>query len=140
MERNAFFLPKVGRVDLQLTQDIHTLVGGRRNSLELRADFLNFGNFLNKDWGISRGVVNNQPLLVSTSNSGSVIGCSANLTGLADACGRLQYRLRNFEDPIRMSRARTTTSYGRGSPERDVREDRHDQRRLEASDFAAISV
>ncbi len=99
MERNALFLPKVKRIDLQLTQDLHGLVAGKRNSLELRLDFLNFGNFLNKNWGISQRLVNNQPLLVSTSNSGTVIGCSGSLAGLADACGRLQYRLRNFEDP-----------------------------------------
>jgi hypothetical protein len=99
MKRNALFLPMVRRVDLQLTQDLHTLVGGRRNSLELRADFLNFGNFLNKNWGISQRVVNNQPLLVSNSNSGIVSGCSGSVAGVADACGRLQYRLRNFEDP-----------------------------------------
>jgi hypothetical protein len=97
-ERNAVFLPMVKRLDLQLTQDLHALVGGRRNSLELRADFLNFGNFLNKTWGISQRMVNNQPLLVSTSNSGVVSGCAGSVAGLADACGRLQYRLRNFED------------------------------------------
>jgi len=97
-ERNAVFLPKVSRVDLQLTQDLHGLVAGQRNSLELRLDFLNFGNFLNKNWGISQRLVNSQPLLVSTSNSGTVVGCSGSVAGLADACGRLQYRLRNFED------------------------------------------
>ena len=98
MKRNALFLPMVKRIDLQLTQDLHALVGGKRNSLEFRADFLNFGNFLNKNWGIGQRVMHNQPLLVSTSNSGAVLGCAGTLTGLADACGRLQYRLRNFED------------------------------------------
>jgi hypothetical protein len=97
--RNAYFLPMVRRLDLQLTQDLHFLAAGKRNALQLRADFLNFTNFLNKNWGISQRLVNNQPLLVSTSNSGVVMGCAGSFAGLADACGRLQYRLRNFEDP-----------------------------------------
>lgn len=104
-ERNALFLPQLSRIDLQFTQDLHGLVAGQRNSLELRLDFLNFGNFLNKNWGLSQRLVNNQPLLVSTSNAGAVNGCprivngvDVGNTGLADACGRLQYRLRNFED------------------------------------------
>ncbi|MGQ0702778.1 MAG: carboxypeptidase regulatory-like domain-containing protein, partial [Gemmatimonadales bacterium] len=97
--RNAVILPLVKRVDFQITQDLHTLVGGKRNALQLRLDFLNFGNLLNSDWGVSQRFVNNQPLLASTSNAGTVIGCAGSFTGLADACGRLQYRLRTFQDP-----------------------------------------
>ncbi len=79
-QRNGLFLPKVTRVDLALSQDLHTLVGGKRNSLVMRVDFLNFSNLLNKNWGISQRVINTQPLINPS----------------ADSQGRMQYRLRNI--------------------------------------------
>jgi hypothetical protein len=78
MERGAVFMPMVNRVDFSLAQELFTNLHGRRNSLELRADFLNFMNFLNSDWGVGQRFTTTQPL-VSPS---------------ADAQGRLQYRLR----------------------------------------------
>ena len=97
--RNAVFLPMVKRLDLSVSQDLHTLIGGRRNALQFRADFLNFGNLLSHKWGASQRLVSNQPLLVpSSSQSGVVTGCTGPaVAGPADACGRAQHRLRNFE-------------------------------------------
>jgi hypothetical protein len=83
-ERNAVFLPMVYRTDLSVTQDIWTNIRGRRYSLQLRADILNFGNLLNSDWGVGRRFVTTQPLIVPTAAQG----------GPADAQGRAQYRLR----------------------------------------------
>ena len=96
--RNAVFMPAVKRLDLSVAQDLHTLVSGRRNALELRVDFLNFGNFINHKWGASQRFVSNTPLVVpSSSQSGIVTGCTGSVGGPADACGRAQYRLRNLE-------------------------------------------
>ncbi|HVL69246.1 MAG TPA: carboxypeptidase regulatory-like domain-containing protein [Vicinamibacterales bacterium] len=71
-ERGAVFLPMVRRVDASLMQDIFRNMGGRRHSLQFRADILNFGNLLNSDWGVGRRLVSNQPLLpqAQTATSG----------------------------------------------------------------------
>jgi hypothetical protein len=71
-ERNASFIPMLHRFDLSIVQDIFVDVKGKRNTLQIRADILNFGNMLNDNWGVSQratnpqvlafnAVVNNQP-------------------------------------------------------------------------------
>ncbi|MDP1569518.1 MAG: carboxypeptidase regulatory-like domain-containing protein [Vicinamibacterales bacterium] len=83
-ERGAVFLPMVTRIDLSVSQDLFANIAGRRNSLQLRLDVLNFGNLLNSEWGVAQRLVNAQPLIVPTTAQG----------GAADAQGRAQYRLR----------------------------------------------
>jgi hypothetical protein len=61
--------------------------------LTLRADFLNFSNLLNSDWGVGQRLVNTQPL----TNPG------------ADAQGRVAYRLRVINNEL-MSKSLETTS------------------------------
>jgi hypothetical protein len=61
-ERNALNRPKLYRADLSLSQEIRRNVGGQPNSLQVRLDILNFSNFLNKNWGVSQGVITNRPL------------------------------------------------------------------------------
>ena len=63
-ERGAVFLPTLFRSDVSITQDIFTNIRGARNSIQLRADILNFGNLLNKNWGGSQRLVTNQPLVL----------------------------------------------------------------------------
>jgi hypothetical protein len=82
--RGAVFLPWVWRADLTLAQDLFRDIGGKRHSLQFRADILNFGNLLNKNWGVGQRLVNAQPLIVPSSTQG----------GPADLQGRAQYRLR----------------------------------------------
>ena len=53
-ERNALLSPFYKRLDLNLTQDFMVNVGGKRNTLRLTMDIFNFGNLLNKNWGIYR--------------------------------------------------------------------------------------
>jgi hypothetical protein len=77
-ERNGLFLPMVNRADFSVSQQIGSNFAGKRNSLELRLDFLNFGNLLNRQWGVSQRVINTQPL----TNPG------------ATAAGAATYRLR----------------------------------------------
>ena len=61
-KRGAVLLPFVRRADLSVTQDIFANIGGRRNTFQIRADFLNFGNLLNSNWGVGKRLVRNQIL------------------------------------------------------------------------------
>jgi hypothetical protein len=79
-ERNAVFLPMVWRADVGISQDVSTLIRGRRNSLQVRADILNFTNLVNSDWGVSQRMVTTQPLVSPAFDA---------------ATGQLTYRLRN---------------------------------------------
>lgn len=88
-ERNAVFLPMVTRVDFAITQEVFTELFGKRNALQFRADILNVGNFLNKNWGVSKSFVSTSPLISRG----------------ADAAGKALYRLRNIGDKL------MTTSY-----------------------------
>lgn len=71
-ERNGSVIPMLHRFDLSVVQDIFINVKGKRNTLQFRADILNFGNLLNDKWGVSQratnptilafqSVVNNEP-------------------------------------------------------------------------------
>ena len=71
-ERNASMIPMLHRFDLSVVQDIYLNVKGKKNTLQIRADILNFGNLLNDEWGVSQratapailafqSVVNNVP-------------------------------------------------------------------------------
>jgi hypothetical protein len=53
-ERNALALPFLHRFDLSVTQDVFVKVKGKRNSFQIRADILNFGNMLSNRWGVSQ--------------------------------------------------------------------------------------
>jgi hypothetical protein len=79
-QRGAVFLPLVHRLDFSLTQDLFKSLKGRRHELQFRADVLNFGNLLNKNWGVAQRLISNQPLIARG----------------ADAQGRALYRLRNI--------------------------------------------
>lgn len=96
-ERGGVTLPMVFRADLSITQEVYTELFGKRNSLQFRVDFLNIGNMLNKEWGVSQRMVNLQPLIVPTSAQG----------GAADSQGKAQYRLRAINGKL-MS---TSTEY-----------------------------
>jgi hypothetical protein len=53
-ERNALDLPFLHRFDLSVAQDLFVKIGGKRNTFQIRADILNFGNMLNNKWGVSQ--------------------------------------------------------------------------------------
>ncbi|NDK55137.1 TonB-dependent receptor [Pontibacter fetidus] len=55
-ERNGATTPYTTRMDVRLLQDIFANVGGKKNTLQLSFDIFNFGNMLNKDWGIVQSV------------------------------------------------------------------------------------
>ncbi|MGF1925279.1 MAG: TonB-dependent receptor, partial [Bacteroidia bacterium] len=53
-ERNGALTPFNGQFDFRFQQDIFTNVGGKRNTIQFNWDVLNFGNLINKDWGVQR--------------------------------------------------------------------------------------
>jgi len=61
-ERNASVIPMLHRFDLSVVQDIYLNVKGKRNTLQIRADILNFGNLLDDAWGVSQRATNPQIL------------------------------------------------------------------------------
>lgn len=67
--RNALVMPWLSRFDVRVLQDIFTNIGEKRNTLQLSLDVVNFGNLLNKDWGIQQRLNGSQNLL---SRSGAV--------------------------------------------------------------------
>jgi hypothetical protein len=93
-ERYGVLYPMVFRLDFSVAQDIFKNVGGARHSLQFRADFLNFSNLLNHDWGVGQRMVNTQPL---TSPS-------------VDAQGRAAYQLRVVNNQLMNKTWETTAS------------------------------
>jgi hypothetical protein len=76
-QRGAVFYPFVKRLDLSLTQDLFTSIGGMKHSGQIRLDITNFGNMLNHNWGVGWSMYNNRVLT----------------NPAADANGALSYRL-----------------------------------------------
>lgn len=91
--RNATFLPMVKRMDLSLSQDVFTTIGGKRQRFQIRADFINFGNLLNHDWGVGQRLISNSPLT----------------NPAVDANGRLGYRLRVINNQLMTTSYQSTT-------------------------------
>lgn len=58
-ERNASVLPWLVRADLSFIQDLFFNIGSKRNTFQFRVDIQNVGNMLNKEWGVSTGIINN---------------------------------------------------------------------------------
>ena len=79
-ERNAVFLPMVNRVDLSLMQDVFGTISGHKHTGQVRLDITNFGNLLNKNWGVGQRLIN-----------GSIL-----TNPQADATGKLTYNLQNL--------------------------------------------
>lgn len=63
--RNGVTLPMISRIDISLSQQVRLKVFGKENRFSLRADILNFTNLLNRDWGVGKTLITNQPLLLS---------------------------------------------------------------------------
>lgn len=68
-ERNAVFMPMVFRADLSIIQEFYGEFIGKRNSLQVRVDILNFTNLLNKDWGVGDNFVTTSPLIFRSIDS-----------------------------------------------------------------------
>jgi len=80
-QRNGAILPTYKRADLHLAQDFFIQSGKVKNTLEITLDIINFGNLLNRNWGLYQTSFNGF-------NSGSVavlkyLGTDAATTGKA---------------------------------------------------------
>jgi len=64
-ERNGARLPFTHLLDLKITQDFSVKVGKNRYQFQVTYDMFNFSNFLNRDWGRSYFLSNDQYALVS---------------------------------------------------------------------------
>ena len=64
--RGGLILPEVTRMDLSVSQDVSRLLAGRRNSLQVRLDILNFTNMINSNWGAARTAISTSPLIPTT--------------------------------------------------------------------------
>jgi hypothetical protein len=88
-ERNGAMIPMVYRLDLSITQDLFANLFKKRNTLQLRVDFLNVTNMINKDWGVAQRYINAQPLIVTTTGGAQ-----------ADAQGKAQYKMRVINNQL----------------------------------------
>ena len=61
-ERNAGLLPWLGRMDLSIAKNFALKFGENKNTLQFRIDITNFGNLLNKNWGVGQRTTGIQPL------------------------------------------------------------------------------
>lgn len=64
-ERNAARLSFSHQFDVRILQDVAVNIGNTRNKLQVSFDILNFGNLLNRKWGESRYLSNQQFSLIS---------------------------------------------------------------------------
>jgi hypothetical protein len=53
-ERNSALTPFNGQFDFRFQQDLFTNIAGKRNTIQFNWDVTNFGNLLNKYWGVQR--------------------------------------------------------------------------------------
>lgn len=95
-ERGAAFLPMVFRADFNFTQQLFTNIGGKRNTLEFRADILNVGNLLDSAWGTGQFVTSTSPLVPAGVTS----------------TGEPQFRLRNFGNQLITETFQPTVNVG----------------------------
>jgi hypothetical protein len=70
-ERNAGAFPWLTRFDLSVIQEFTVKVGSnnKKNTIQLRADILNFGNLLNNKWGVGYQSTSLTPLTVAATNN-----------------------------------------------------------------------
>lgn len=95
-QRGAAFLPFTTNVDFNVSQDVFAKFLGAQHKLQFRMDILNFGNLLNKNWGVGERFVSNQPLIARG----------------ADSQGRALYRLRNIGTSLISSSFQPTSGTG----------------------------
>ena len=70
-ERNGALLPWRNNFDVKMMQEFFVKVAGKRNTIQVSLDILNFGNFLNKNWG--KADLYSQNNILVPANNGSVV-------------------------------------------------------------------
>lgn len=80
-ERNGLMLPFYKRLDLNFTQDVMVKTGKKTNTFRFTADIYNFGNLINKNWGIFRTTSRS----LGSGNNYSLLNFKGIVTSGADA-------------------------------------------------------
>jgi hypothetical protein len=68
-ERNGGLLPWVNNVDLNFLQDVFTNIGKKKNTLQFNFTVENFGNWVNKNWGVRQQLVRSNILVPVSSRA-----------------------------------------------------------------------
>lgn len=71
-ERNGALIPWLWRADLSVIQEFFVKVGGKRNTLQVRADMRNFTNLLNEKWGAFRSLTQTSILTAAGVNANGI--------------------------------------------------------------------
>jgi hypothetical protein len=71
-DRNGVLFPILHRFDLSVTQEFSIKIGGKRNTIQLRADILNAANLLNSEWGLGNNFVTDRPLSFASVDANGV--------------------------------------------------------------------
>ncbi|HYC85582.1 MAG TPA: TonB-dependent receptor, partial [Chryseosolibacter sp.] len=70
-ERNGAKYPWRNQVDLRIAQDVFMNIGGKKNTVQVTLDIFNFGNLLNKNWGVVKQL--NANALLTPANTSSLV-------------------------------------------------------------------
>ncbi len=73
-ERNGAYFPWLTRFDLSIVQEFFVKVGpkGKKNTIQVRADILNFGNMISNKYGVGNQSTSTQPLSVASISAAGV--------------------------------------------------------------------
>lgn len=69
-ERNGGYFPWLTRFDLSVVQEFYMKVSGKKHTLQVRGDILNFGNLLNNGLGVNYNATTTTPLTVASVTAG----------------------------------------------------------------------
>lgn len=84
--RGGAYLPYRTLVDFSIAQDLFFKVKGTTQKFQVRADILNFGNFLNKDWGVGQAFNTLTPLLTTSTSGTATCRPTGSVTTAANYC------------------------------------------------------
>jgi hypothetical protein len=90
-QRNGGVMPMLNRADVSIVQDVFRNIHGQRNSFQIRLDMFNFGNLLNRNWGVGW----QQTASVNTNNQVQLLTNPG-----VDAQGRPTYRLATVNNQL----------------------------------------